>query len=388
MQRYAAALATPALQRERVGLDLACGRVVAEPVVVRHDYPDLPRSSMDGFALRSSSTPGTLRISGEVHIGAPQRDLATDAAMRISTGGVLPCGADAVLPVEAARVDGAMLHIGDAVSPGEFVVAAGSDMRVGETLLDAGRRIGAPELAVLAALGVVDVEVYRQPVVGVISCGDELLECSEVMSPGKVRDSNRYAIAGTLAALGVRARYYPIVRDVERSLASTLEHAIAECDGVVTSGGTSVGEQDFMRRAVDAVANPGTIVHGLRIRPGRPTLLASAGGKPVVGLPGNAASALFVLEAVAAPALATLTGAPARTCDKGVRMAAAVRGREGWTWFVPVRERDGVAHPLPIHSFAASLAARSSGYVEVGGDRHDIAAGDQATMRRFTSGGA
>lgn len=388
MERYFATVRIAEPKCERVAIAEVFGRVLAQSVIATHAYPDAPRSSMDGFAVRADSTPGSFRIVGEIEIGAAsRRAIGGSETMRIPTGGIVPEGADAVVPVEAVHLAAQSIRVDGAVPAGDCIVASGADMERGEAVLETGRRVGAPELAVLAALGIVDVPVYRRPEIAVISCGDELIEASRLPQTGQVRDSNPYAIAGSLLALGARPKHYAIVRDREEALEAALASALDECDAVVTSGGSSVGERDFLRRAVDALGSPGTVVHGLRIRPGRPALLGAAGAKPIVGLPGNPASALFVLEAVAAPIVAALTGSPPRVEEVEVRLGSPLHGRTDWTWFVPVALRDGVAHPLPMHSFATSLAARASGYVRLGGDRIDYAAGERVRMRRFLSGG-
>jgi len=187
-------------------------------------------------------------------------------------------------------------------------------MRAGELLLSAGRRIGGPELGVLATLGYARICVYRIPVFAILYSGDELVEVDAAPSEAQVRDSNSYAIGGTLEAMGAHARRFPRVPDDPLVLERTLGDAIARTDGVVISGGSSVGPRDFTPEILDRMGKPGVLVHGLKVKPGKPTVLASVDGKPVIGLPGNPASALVVLEAVAS----AIVGAIASTF--GTRM--------------------------------------------------------------------
>lgn len=328
---------------------------------------------MDGFAVRASDVPGRLKIGGD--------------AQRIATGGVLPQGSDAVVPIENARVDGDFVVIDERVPPGDCVVSRGADVKSGETVLKHGRRIGGPELAVLATLGIIEIPVYRMPRVAVISGGDELVAPEERPQSSEVRDSNRYAIAALLVALGASPRHYPIARDRRGELEAMLSSALRECDAVVLSGGSSVGERDLVRGAIEALGG-NVIVHGMRIKPGKPALLAEIDGRPVIGLPGNPASALFVMDAVAAPIISALAGAPPQRAQLEAMLAAPLHGREGWTWFMPVELRDERAHPLPLQSFSVSLGARASGYVRVGEERCEYAAGDVVKVDRFLSGGA
>lgn len=376
-------LSSPAL--ENVALEDARARVLARSVDADDDYPAAPRSTMDGYAVRAASTPARLRIAGEIRIGERSHHvLAADEAMAIPTGGVLPEGADAIVPIERVSVDGDGVRVEDAATAGACVVERGADMRAGELLLEAGRRIGSAEAAVLASVGIAEVPVYRRPLVGVLSTGNEIVEPKRKPRIGEVRDANRYAIAASLEALGARVRHFPNVPDVEGALEAELRAALSECVGVVVSGGSSVGARDFMPAAVAALGAPGIVVHGLRVRPGKPTLLGAVGGKPVIGLPGNPLSALMMLEAVVAPIFAALVGASVPYDDVRTHLLEPIAVPDGWTWFVPLAISGEGARPLPMHSFAVSLAARASGYVRAEGE---FCAGEEVLARRFLCGG-
>ncbi|MBV8530772.1 MAG: molybdopterin molybdotransferase MoeA [Candidatus Eremiobacteraeota bacterium] len=379
------------LKTERVSLDDASGRVLAEGVVADVDYPREPRSLMDGFALQARATPGEFAIIDDVHMGrAPRIHVTSRTASRIPTGGLLPDGADAVVPRENVSVDGDTLTVRAEVAAGESVAEAGADMRRGETVLRAPRRIRAAEIGVLATLGVTSVCVYRRPVVAVFSSGDELVDPAARPLPGEIRDSNRYAIAASLGAMGTIPRHYPTLRDEAPEFESALEAALAECDALVITGGSSVGERDRLPGAVAKIANPGIVVHGLRVKPGKPTLFGAHGGKPILGLPGNPTSALLMLEAVASPIVAALGGAPISSSLLQARLAEPARSRAGWTWYAPVRLTDdgGVpwAHPLALRSFSVSLTARADGYVIMNELDEEWPAGTPVTVHRFLGG--
>jgi molybdopterin molybdotransferase len=207
-----------------------------------------------------------------------------------------------------------------------------------------------------------------------------------------VRDSNRWAIAGSLSALGCLPVQRPVALDTPEALAEALRSALAVADAVVLTGGSSVGVRDLTPRVIDELGRPGVIVHGLRVKPGKPTVFAMLDGKPVIGLPGNPASSLMILEAVAAPIFSRLAGES--TPPDGSIAAVAERpfaGREGWTWFIPAEIRyDGgrvLASPFVLHSANTSLLARAHGYVVVGPDDAKVAAGETVTVRRFSGGG-
>ena len=389
---YAARAQLRAPQTEYVALEHALRRILAEEIASDGIYPPAPRSAMDGFAVRSRETPGRLTVAGEIRMGhAWEGALAPGSAVRIPTGGVVPDDADAVVPIEDVREDGQTVQILQAVPRGDCVTPAGADMRAGEALLRSGRAIGAGELGVLATLGIHSVAVYRRPVIAVISSGDELVDIDAVPTPAQVRDSNRWAVGGTLEALGAAVRHLPRAPDDPARLEALLREGLATCDGVVLTGGSSVGDRDFTPRIVEALGSPGVIVHGLRVKPGKPTVLASISGKPVIGLPGNPASALLILEAVAAPIIAGLAGCKHRPILETARLADPVRKRSGWTWFVPVRldEAGGnrVAYPLELRSSSVSLLARASGFMVLDEAVESVPAGAPVVVTRFVVGG-
>lgn len=379
-------LAAPAV--ETVSLDAAHGRILAQRIDADRDYPDAPRSAMDGFAVAARSERQRLRIAGEITMGSEwPGSLQPGTALGIPTGGVVPEGADAVVPVEDARVEGGTVAVG-ATEPGENVNPRAHDMRAGEPVLQPGRRIRGPELGVLATLGVAEVPVFRRPVIGVLSSGDELIGVTASPQPGQIRDSNRYAIAGTLLAMGAEVVHLPTVGDEAGALEASLGAGLERCDAIFVTGGSSVGERDRTPGAIAELGKPGVVVHGLRVKPGKPTVLAATRGKPIVGLPGNPTSALMILEAVAAPIVAALTGA---TFESGPELDAVleapVRSRRGWTWYVPVSLRhEGAtlaAHPLPLRSSMVSLTARADGYLEIAPQLEELPAGTPVRVRSF-----
>jgi molybdenum cofactor synthesis domain-containing protein len=373
---------------EAVPLSSAYGRVLAERMHADRDYPDAPRSAMDGFALRGAETPGRFRVDGEIVMGSVWgAPLVRGAAVRIPTGGVLPEGADAVVPVEDCRFDGGGLAVDGTLAAGENVNPAAGDMRAGEAVLEPGTRLGAPHVGVLATLGAASVRVFARPRIAVLSSGDELVPPSEVPGPGQVRDSNRFAVAAALRAMGAEPVLYPVVRDDPGLLAAALAEALARCEAVVVSGGSSVGERDATPAAIAAAGAPGVLVHGLRVKPGKPTVLGAAGKRPIIGLPGNPTSALVILEAVASPIVAALTGSRWRAPVEQAQLEAPVRSRRGWTWYVPVaiRHEGGalLAQPLALRSSSVSLAARADGFVVVPEDIDVMETGTIVDVHRF-----
>jgi molybdopterin molybdotransferase len=393
---YLAAVTIAAPRVERVPLADAAGRILAEAAVAQADYPADPRSTMDGYAIAAGG-PATWHIVGEVRMGhAPPGPLGPHEAMRIPTGGVLPRGADAVMPIEECQEDSdagqPVVLTAETFAAGENVTPPGSDMRPGDRILEPGRRLGGPEMAVLATLGIVEVPVFGRPRVAIVSTGDELVDAAARPGPGQVRDSNRWALAGSLIALGCVPVQRPVALDTPEALSEALRSALDAADAVVLTGGSSVGVRDLTPRTIDALGKPGVIVHGLRVKPGKPTVFAMLDGKPVIGLPGNPASSLMILEAVAAPIFSQLAGeAVVPHAEIAAIAERAFEARPGWTWFMPAEVRivDGraLAAPLLLRSAQTSLLARAHGYVVVGPERAIVAAGEAVTVRRFSGGG-
>jgi molybdopterin molybdotransferase len=384
-----ARLAAPLV--EYVGLADAWSRILARDARAAEPHPSHDRSTMDGFAVASAGGSSRRRIVGEVQMGAAApRAIGPDETLRLPTGGALPPGADAVVPFEDVREhDGAIEPTGP-VERGAFVTPAASDMRAGERALEAGRRIGPAELGVLATLGFASVPVFRRPRFGIVSTGDELISPSRTPELGQIRDSNRYAIGGMLQGFGCEVEHGPAALDDFESIREAALTLLKRCDGVVLTGGSSVGARDLVPRVVATLGAPGPIVHGIRLKPGRPTLLAAVGDKPVIGLPGNPTSALVVLDAVARPIVAHCTGErPSVRAHVDAVADEAFVGREGWTWYVPAQLHtvDGRWHakPLRIHSAHVALLARASGYVAVGERPARVEIGESVRVVRLGS---
>ena len=385
LETYHAAVAVCPPGTERVALNAAFGRVLARDAVAEASYPADDRSTMDGFAVRSADGVAPRRIAGTIRMGAaPPGPLHAGEAMRIPTGGVLPPGADAVLPVEDADERDGVVIPAEAPAPRAYFTPRGDDMAPGDVVLRAGRRVGAAELSVLATLGATAVEVFRRPKVAVVSTGDELVDATQRPGTGQVRDSNRWAIAGGLSALGCDVVHLPRAVDEVAAIRAGIAEGLRVADAVVLTGGSSVGARDHVPAAIDGLGAPGVVVHGLRVKPGKPTVLAAIGSRPVIGLPGNPTSALTILDAIAADVFRALTG-QTRTHRATVAAVAAepFPGRAGWTWYVPAVLDGNAARPLALRSSHTSLLARADGYVVVGPDDPRIEAGEPVTLVRY-----
>jgi len=309
----------PTWRAESVVLSDALGRIVAEPARAPIDLPAFDNSAMDGYAVRASdlksataARPVSLLLCGKIPAGEiPRDELNTGSCVRIFTGSALPRGADAVVMQEDTRPapDGtAEILFLESVKPWENVRIRGEDVKRGAGLFSPGDRISVGGAGLLAALGVREVRVSRQPLIGVMSTGDELLESGQPLVPGKIYESNRAILAPLLARAGVRPKVFPLVPDTLAATQTALEKAFGECDAVVTTGGVSVGEHDFVK---NAFAELGGVMDfwKVAVRPGKPFVFGRWKEKLLFGLPGNPVSALVTFLLLVRPALLRWQGA-------------------------------------------------------------------------------
>jgi molybdopterin molybdotransferase len=387
---------TAPVTTERVALAKAGGRVLAAALEAPEDLPAQRRSVMDGYAVRAADVQAaselatvSLALVGVVPMGDVFRGaVAAGEAVAISTGGFVPEGADAVVMLEhtssmgESEGAGRSIEVARAVKAGANVIAAGEDYVRGAPVLAAGRRLRAQDVAALATFGVAEVGVFRRPRVAVLSTGNELVAPHETPRPGQVRDANQYALAAQVGACGCDAVLGELVRDDAGALREAVARALAECDAVILSGGSSVGTKDVAAEAMLALPAPGVLFHGIDIRPGKPTLFARAGKKPVVGMPGFPTSSLVVFDAFIRPMLLRLGGEdvreiwPARRRARLAKAHASVVGREDYVR-VRVVERDGArwAEPLAGGSAALSNVVLADGLVRVEASLAGVEAG-------------
>lgn len=349
------------LGAERIPLDQAHGRFLAEDVVSREDLPLADRSSMDGYAVRAADTfgasegnPAYLECVGSLRIdAAPDFPIGPGECAVITTGGLLPEGADAVVMVEHTQeLGGGTIEVRKSLAPHDNIMLRGEDARAGQTALPRGARLRAQEIGFLAALGFDAATVHRRPRAAVLSTGDELVDVGASPRPGQVRDVNTHAVCALVAEAGAVPMALPRSPDRLEAIVAALERGLAECDMLFLSGGSSVGARDLTVEAVARLPRSELLVHGVQVSPGKPTILATAeiGGrrKPIWGLPGQVTSAQVVMHAFGLPFLRHLAGDPAafdasrRPTRKAelARNVASSKGREDYLR-VSLSERPG-----------------------------------------------
>ncbi len=302
---------------ERVKTIDALGRVTAKPVISPIPLPQFPRSTMDGYAVRASDTfgaseglPAYLHVKGEIHMGTtPGFDIQAGEAGLIHTGGMLPNSCNAVVMLEhTQKVGEDTVEILRPVAVGENTIKVGEDVQEGEEVIQRGERIHPPEMGGLAALGIVELEVVRKPVVGIISTGDEVVPPDHDLLPGQVRDVNSYTLSSLMELSGASPKRYGIIPDQADKLLSISARALNECDMVLIAAGSSASARDITAQVINQLGSPGLLVHGVAIKPGKPTILAVCSHKVVIGLPGNPVSAFVVAGFFAVPVVESLLG--------------------------------------------------------------------------------
>jgi len=371
------------LLSERIPLDTSLNRTLSADVVSPEDLPEGARSTVDGFAVRaedtfgaSDSIPALLNLVAAIPMGVlPDFTLRAGEAAQIPTGGFLPRGADAVVMVEYTNAAGLdAVEISRPVTFRTNVLEKGEDAKAGQALLSPGKSIRPQEVGFLAALGIREVNVYRRPKVAVISSGDEVVPIECKPSPGQIRDANGHAISALIRASGADPVGFDIVPDSAAKLRETLGRALTQADVVTISGGSSVGVRDLMVEAVSGLPGVEVLAHGISIKPGKPTLLASRAGKAIVGLPGHPVSALVVAQVFLAPFLRYLQGGILEKGPAGHRMKAvlstSVHSTIGLEEYVRVRlektaDRTYAASPVLGKSGMLSTMVNADGIITI-----------------------
>jgi molybdopterin molybdotransferase len=322
------------------------GRVAADDIRAAHDLPPFDNSAMDGFAVRAAEAGAELRVEGASFAGDDPGGLQPHTAMAIATGAPLPAGADAVVPVELARVDGRRVSFEEPVSPGANVRPRGTDVPAGAVVIAAGNLLRPLSLAAIATSGVAEVRCHRAPRVCVVVTGDELVAPGDPLQNGQIHESNSILIAARCEQAGAHVVSVERVRDDAGATRDALARALEQADVVVTSGGVSVGTRDHVKPALADLAVE-QLFWRMAVQPGRPTWCGLRGDRVVVGLPGNPLSVMVGLELLLVPALRRLAGAAEPGPETfQLPLTGALRQDPGRLRVRPVRVVSGRAEPL------------------------------------------
>ncbi len=419
-RRFRAAVDLAPRGIDTVGLDAALGRVLAADVVSPVDVPSFDRANVDGFAVIAEDTfgaseevPRPIHLGDEhVHTGVVPRTIVRPGeAVAIATGGMMPRGADAVVMIEhadvvsgfsqtrdrpaaasapgasAPREAGHHINVGRAVTAGSGVSFAGTDITAGETVLRRGTILTSRDTGVLAAIGVASVDVWRRPVVAILSTGDEIIPPGQPMQPARIYDSNAQVLADAVRELGCEPRRLGIVVDDIEQLRAKVRDALAMADAVLLSGGTSKGAGDVSYRVVSELTGPGIVAHGVALKPGKPICLAATGRKPVVVLPGFPTSAIFTFHEFVAPVLSAMAGRGLEERSTvQARLAVKVNSEIGRTEYLLVGLVDAgnetlAAYPMGQGSGSVTTFSRADGFTTIGRHEEIVQAGTMVNVQ-------
>jgi molybdopterin molybdotransferase len=388
----------PSVAKEPMATHEALGRVTSEDVRSPEDLPSFPRSTMDGFSVRSADTfgaseglPAYLEVQGEIPMGTASKiDLSPGQAAKAYTGGMLAGGADAVVMVEHTQsVDANTIEVLRPVAPGENVVQVGEDILNGDVVLPQGHVVRPQDIGGLLALGITGISVARRPRVAIVSTGDELVPPDAAPGPGQIRDINSYTVSALVSGAGGIPVSTPLVKDDLEAQRETAARALAESDMLLFSAGSSMSNRDLTASVIDGLGSPGVLVHGISLRPGKPTIVGLVDGKPAFGLPGNPVSAMVVFDLLVRPTIYLLAGCPVppeppRVQAELLRDIASQAGREDYVQ-VKVVSRDDTLFADPVFGKSNLIytLVRADGVVKVPLDKGGLYAGEGVTVRLY-----
>jgi molybdenum cofactor synthesis domain-containing protein len=389
----------PKADVEEVSLKEAGGRILATEVISKIDLPPFDRAAVDGYAVRAADTfgadedaPHRLLCVERIRAGErPRLRLGKGRCAEIATGALMPAGANATVMVEYTVQRGDIVEVRRAVSPGENVAKRGSEIRRGTRIFLAGSGLSPSAIGTLAAIGVGRVEVYRRPRIAVISSGAELAKGGTKLGYGQIYDTNGPTLCEAVKVCGGEPSYLGIAPDEAPQIKALVRRGLMSCDAVIISGGSSAGAGDIAPSVVDGLGKPGVIVHGLAMKPGKPTFIAVIKGKPVFGLPGYPVSALIIFDQLVAPYIRRMAGmqplARSATHAKLGRKILSARGRRE---LVPVklvrRGREVYAKLLLKGSGAITALSLADGYIDVPLEREIVGEGEAVEVILFGGG--
>ncbi|MEG1758156.1 MAG: molybdopterin-binding protein [Oscillospiraceae bacterium] len=367
---------------ESVSLSELCGRILSRDVVAEEFVPGFARSTVDGYAVHAADTfgcsdaiPALLVLKGEVTMGSVSRVVPQkNECCAIPTGGAMPTGCDAAVMAEHTEMlSGGMVAVLKASAPGNNVIFKGDDVKPGEMLIERGTRLSPKDIGSLAAAGAAGAYVYKKPRIAVISTGDELAKPGSVLKEGQIRDVNQPMLAAALAEDGAKPICSELLADKYEMIRSAVVKGAQECDAVLLSGGTSVGEKDSAAQIMRECGE--VLLHGLALKPGKPTLLGKISGKPVFGLPGNPVAALFVYLLLVRPWLYELRSCELTDIKIPLRLSRAIPSNNGREECVAISVDGEQAVPIASKSGLITTLKNADGYVRVPRDCEGLAAG-------------
>ena len=377
------------LHGELINIEETVGRTAAEDVYSNYNIPDFNRSTVDGYAIVASdsfgvtdSIPVFLDVLGQVEMGkSTDIVISKGKTAYVPTGGMLPPGADAMIMIEyIEEMDSNTIAAYSSTAPGENVIKIGDDVSKGEKLIHKGKLLRPQDIGVLTAAGVRQIMVFEKPRAAVISTGDEIADPFGELQFGEVRDINTYTLSAMLEDMGAAVTIKSVIKDEYELLKSAVDAALENNHIVIISGGSSVGTKDVTAKVIDAIGEPGVFVHGMAVKPGKPTIVGKAKGKALFGLPGHPVSAIIVFKVLIGHLIAKLMNRENLKLQIPAVCSVNVHSSPGKETFQMVElqmiENGYLAVPLYGKSGAISLVSRAQGYIRIPHNKEGINKGE------------
>lgn len=375
---------------EEISLINATSRILSKSLISKENVPEFNRSTVDGYAIKSSdshgaseSMPSFLNLIGEIKMGERAKmRISSGEAVYVPTGGMIPEGADAVIMIEnAEKLDDSTLLIYKPLSNGENIILKGDDIKEGEKIIEKGKKLTPQDIGVLASLGMNTIQVYKKPKFFIVSTGDEIVDIDAELTLGKVRDINSYSLNSLIDKLGGEVVGKTIVQDNFELLRNCVDKALEISDIVLISGGSSVGTRDYTSRVIDSFNGEGVFIHGVSIKPGKPTIIGEGKGKIIFGLPGHPVSSIIIFKVFVEYLVNKLMDIK----ENKNRITAILDfnfpsspGKETYQ-MVKIIEREGKTYALPVFgkSGMISLLSKSDGYIIIESQEEGIYKGEE-----------
>lgn len=385
------------LDSELVTLTEATGRILKNDIVAKENVPDFRRSTVDGYAVfsrdvfgASESIQSILDLKGEILMGveADGEISVPGQCYYVPTGGMLPRGADSVIMIEyTEKLDETTILTSKASSPGENVIEIGEDIKKNEVVIRKGTKLRAYEIGVLSSLGFYNIEVFRKPRIGIISTGDEVVHPFEDINPGQIRDINTYLLYSLIEDKGCIPVNYGLIKDEYSLLKSTMEKAVNECDIVLTSGGSSVGKKDNTLNVIKSLEGGELLVHGISVKPGKPTIIGKSKGKIIFGLPGHPLACAVIFKIMVQYYIEKITEHKYKDFPVSCRFKINYHKAKGREEYLPVnieeKDTELVAYPVFGKSGLITSFSKAWGYIKIERNEEGIKEGQTVKVYRF-----